>query len=343
MKRRIRITLKSSDCSGIPKVDGAGENFQGEDVEYQLMHNGVKVVKDCYYGEWMTELIYLLHGHHESQEEKVFHEILPHLSQDSIMLELGSYWGYYSLWFQEKLRNAKNYLIESDLNNLSVGVRNFDLNGMSASFHNFSIDNRTNPDQSFICESDGQERIVGSITVDDFVHKQEIPRIDLLLSDIQGYELRMLEGAADSIAQKKIRFVFISTHHHSISSDPLIHQKCIDFLKTKGACIIAKHSVSESFSGDGLIVASFFDEDQSIDEIPISRNDPSDSLFREIEYDYSELLSENRELRRRNEELCEQCDNMRAKLRSILSSNSYRITKPLRIIKSLLWKRRKAT
>lgn len=38
------------------------------------MHNGVKVIAGGYYGSWMTEIIRLLQGHHEPQEERVFYE-----------------------------------------------------------------------------------------------------------------------------------------------------------------------------------------------------------------------------------------------------------------------------
>ena len=47
-----------------------------QEQNYQLMHNGIKIIQDCYYGSWITTLIEILKGHHEPQEEKVFYEIL---------------------------------------------------------------------------------------------------------------------------------------------------------------------------------------------------------------------------------------------------------------------------
>ena len=125
-------------------------------------------------------------------------------------------------------------------------------------------------------------------SVDAFLTLIGQPYVDVLLSDIQGGEAEMLEGAAGSIERGKIRFVVISTHHHSISGDALTHQKCLEFLRDRGALTLAEHSVAESYSGDGLIVASFQPEDRHIPPIMVSRNRSTNSLFRELEYDLNE-------------------------------------------------------
>jgi hypothetical protein len=89
-KRRIKMTAGCTDSRPIPKVARAGQTFQGPDGRHQLMHNGVKVIADCYYGRWMTELIRLLKGHHEPQEEEAFHEVLQHVPGRAVMVELGA-------------------------------------------------------------------------------------------------------------------------------------------------------------------------------------------------------------------------------------------------------------
>ena len=69
----------------------AGKVFKSAKGDYQLMHNGVKVVKDCYYGysAWMSDIIFGLKGHHEPQEERVFYEILKYVPEGSVMIEWG--------------------------------------------------------------------------------------------------------------------------------------------------------------------------------------------------------------------------------------------------------------
>ncbi len=289
-KRRIRMTVACADTRSLPRVSGAGEVFDGPSGRYQLMHNGIRVIEDGYIGRWVTEIIKLLKGAHEPQEEKAFAEVLKYIPENGVMLELGSWWSYYSLWFQKEIKNAQNYMIEPDPNNLEVGRRNFALNGMEGShFFNFAIGKESIDSIIYRCyESDNVERPIQVVSVDDFVAHEEIRYIDLLLCDIQGFELEMLEGAIHCIEERKFRFMLISTHHHEISKDPLMHQKCLMFLQDHGARILLEHTVAESYSGDGLIVASLYPPDRDLPAIQVSRNLPRNSLFREAEYDLAD-------------------------------------------------------
>lgn len=287
--RRIAITSSCRDCDALPKVPDAGQTFSAEDRRYQLMHNGVRVLADGYCGPWMSELIRRLRGHHEPQEELAFHHVLEHVHPGGAMVELGSYWAYYSLWFQRRVPRARTYLIEPDPNNLQVGRVNFALNGARGEFFQYSVGRRSHEPAPFLCgDSDRVSRMVPQTSVDDFLAQVGLDRVELLLADIQGAELEMLHGARRAIEQGQLRFVFVSTHHHSISGDPLTHQRCLRFLKEHGAHLLADHSVSESFSGDGLIVASFAEEDRGLPPISLSCNRAANSLFRELEYDLAE-------------------------------------------------------
>lgn len=292
LKRRILMTVNCEDCNYISKVSNAGQTYSMNEDSYQLMHNGLKIIEGCYHGQGVTEIIRLLRGHHEPQEEKVFYEILKYVKPGSIMLELGSHWSYYSMWFQKDVPGARNYMVEPDPINIEVGKRNFILNNMIGEFYNTSIGRDSSPPIPFECESDNKIRKIPRVSVDDFLENNDINYVDLLFADIQGYEYQMLEGAVKSIANRKIRFVFLSTHHHLISNDPIIHHRCLDFLKKNKAHIIVSHTVTESYSGDGLIVASFLETDRNIPEISISRNYPTNSLFREIEFDFEEARLE---------------------------------------------------
>ncbi len=298
-KWRIAMTAACPDCDSIPKVDGAGTVVQADGYRYQLMHNGVRVLEDCYYGRWMTELIRLLRGHHEPQEERVFHDLLKHLQPGATMVELGCFWAYYSLWFQSRITGARNVMVEPDPNNLEAGRKNFALNGSVGRLIQASVGSASAPAQPFVCESDGVTREVPCVCVDDLVRDEGIERLDILLVDTQGAELSALEGAVKTIEAGKLRFVLLSTHHHSISHDPILHQRCLQFLRSRGAHIISEHSIAESYSGDGLILASFFEPDKAIPPIAISRNRASSSLFRECEFDLAEAYEEIARLRTR--------------------------------------------
>ena len=139
---RLEMTASCRDTDQIPKYPGAGGVFPGSEGLLQRMHNGLHVVAGAYHGEWMAELIRRLGGHHEPQEELLFHSVLPLLKRgDSapVMLELGSFWAYYSLWFRSVHPEGRNILVEPDPHSLEVGKRNFELNGFSGEFFHAAI------------------------------------------------------------------------------------------------------------------------------------------------------------------------------------------------------------
>ncbi len=239
MQRAMR-TISGTDSDYIPKIVGAGEIFKDGDVAYQLMHNGIKVHLNSYYGKWTNDVIWGLKGHHEPQEEKCFYEVLKYIPENATMIELGSFWAYYSLWFAFSIKGAKNYLIEPDLKRLEVGKKNFALNNKFGVFKRGYIGNVVDRDPDI----SGAE----SIILDDFIEKEGIDHINILHADIQGSEFDMLKTLKKHLI--KIDYFFISTHGFGP-----IHASCRKFLIENNYIILAEHSEQESCSGDGLIVA----------------------------------------------------------------------------------------
>ena len=85
--------------------------------------------------------------------------------------------------------------------------------------------------------------------------------------------------------------MIVSTHHRAISGDALTHQRAVESLVAAGAHVLAEHSVSESFSGDGLIAVSFDDRDRDW-TVPISFARAKDTLFGEVELEVDLALKE---------------------------------------------------
>jgi FkbM family methyltransferase len=286
-QRRIEQTTAVHDTDSIPKVQGAGDVITRDGERLQVMHNGVLVVEGGYHGAWMTEVIRRLRGHHEPQEEIAFHTVLERLAADAespTVIELGSFWAYYSMWARHRIPNARLILLEPDLNNLEVGQRNLALNGMDALILRAAVGSEHDRQVTLTWESDGQPHPARQCSVDGLMSELGLGQIDLLLCDIQGAETEMLLGAVQALAQRRIRFLVLSTHHHSISGDPLTHQRCLRLLRQAGVHLVAEHSVSESCSGDGLIVAALFPADFDLEcEVTIVR--ARDSLFGELEWD----------------------------------------------------------
>lgn len=309
-KERAEVTLACHDSDYIPKVKNAGKTVKIGDTTVQVMHNGIYVKKGAYQGEWQAKVIEGLQGIHEPQEEKVFFEVLKRIETGGTILELGSWWSYYSLWFLRAIKSAKAICCEPDPENLALGELNSRLNNYSSPeniiFYNSAAGSSDGKIINFITEKNKKIKVPVR-SVDSLLEEQKIKKLDILHMDIQGAELDALRGAAKSIKEAKVRFLFVSTHHYLISGDPLTHQKCLDFIIKNGGSIIAEHTVAESCSGDGLIVASFDSTDRNF-EVSVSLQHTNRSLFRQPEKDLGILWQAHDELLKRNTTLNKQIE-----------------------------------
>lgn len=204
------------------------------DGNYVYLHNGLKVPVSgpyAYYGGF-SSILSLNRGVHEPLEEFVFQEVIKRLPTSPLMLELGAYWGHYSMWLKVARSNATVHLVEPELQNLNVGKHNFELNGFTGEFTHAFV---------------GKDQF----EVDKYLAERKIQKVDILHSDIQGYEVQMLEDCSKSLETKIIDCLFISTHSQQL------HQEVIKRLKNQEYRI----EVSSDFdygttSFDGLIFAS---------------------------------------------------------------------------------------
>lgn len=286
-QQRAEMTIACHDADYLPRVKNAGDTQVVNGVDAQIMHNGLLVKRSGYQGEWQEKVIRALRGVHEPQEEKVFYEVSKRIKNANAMIELGSWWSYYSMWYLRDHPKAKAICCEPDPENIELGKMNMQLNGFEidkqAIFYPVASGSEEGKKLIFKTEAGNDIRTVIK-TVDNIIKDASLNKVDILHFDIQGAELETLRGAEKSIRAKKIRFVFISTHHYAISENPSIHEECLDFIETLGGTIVASHSVLESCSGDGLIVASFDPVDKDF-KVDVSHQPSHDSLFRPYEED----------------------------------------------------------
>lgn len=295
--RRVAMTLSCRDSDGIPKVKDAGEvqSLQGRAV--QVMHNGLLIDEGCYYGPWMTHVIRGLRGHHEPQEELIFDAIVSRLARSDVrnptIIEFGSFWSYYSMWFSHALDGARAVAMEPDPQYLEVGKRNAELNGLTSriQFVHGAVGGQPGEVLEFRTESTGELVPVIQHDLCSLMELGGLADVDLVMVDIQGFETVLLERARDLLTAGRVRFIVVSTHHQAISGDPLTHQRALDLLRECGAHIVGEHTVRESYSGDGLIAASF-DPDHRDLVVPISHARAKESLFGEAEYELHTLGNE---------------------------------------------------
>ncbi len=236
-RQRIRDVLACPDNERLPRVEDAGRVVDGAFV----MHNGIRILPHSYYSAEVRvqQMLEATQGVHEPQEERVFHEVLAHIPSGGVMLELGSNWGFYSLWFAREVKEARNYLVEPDARYLENGRRNFELNHQPALF-----------EQGYVgAAASVAEDGVKILCVDDFCESHGIGHLHLLHADIQGAEVDMLRGAARMLDREAVDYLFVSTHDNGK------HQECLRMLRARGFLILAEVDLDATYSFDGIIVA----------------------------------------------------------------------------------------
>ncbi|WP_373976104.1 FkbM family methyltransferase [Chitinibacter sp. SCUT-21] len=201
--------------------------------DFVFLHNGLKVKLrgDFSYYDSFSDILIINSGVHEPLEEYCFQEVLKLLSERPIMLELGAYWAHYSMWLKKTNPMATCFMVEPDEQNIKVGKFNFELNNFDGFFIN-----------AFVSKSD--------FSVDNFITSKAITRLDILHSDIQGFELDMLDGAEISLRSQIIDWVFLSTHSQEL------HYSCIKKLEYFGYNILVSSCFEHgTTSYDGFILA----------------------------------------------------------------------------------------
>jgi hypothetical protein len=232
---RFREIVSDPNNARIPRVEFAGmvlrDDRTGESTV--VMHNGIRVLlgQHAYYDDF-AQILIINRGVHEPQEEYAFGEVLKYIEPGLPMIELGSYWAFYSLWYRKRFPGAPVFLAEPDEHNLQAGRRNFQLNGESGEFIHQGIG-------------------PGGLDVNRLVQERGIDRIGLLHADIQGAEGYLLASIAPLLVAQRIDYLFVSTHSQEL------HRECLDGLRQFGYRKLAAADFdNDTFAYDGLIVAA---------------------------------------------------------------------------------------
>lgn len=275
------MTVNCRDCDGIAKVSGAGGIVAHDGECVQIMHNGLRVVAGGYHGNWMSRVIAGLEGHHEPQEERIFHHLLQAARPETLMVELASHWAYYALWYLRDVPRSRALCVEPDPQHMSIGRRNAALNDLAGRvrFVEAWVGENAQRLHTGRCESTGECRTLPQLDMKGVLELAGGRTIELLHMDAQGAELGFLHSMQRVQGESKVRFVMVSTHHWSISGSRFTHEDCLAVIQALGGHVLTEYGVHESFSGDGLIAASFDSADAEMKMPTISRNTAARSLF----------------------------------------------------------------
>lgn len=251
LEERVKLTSSCRDCDVLDRVDNAGAiEADSDGNKYQVMYNGVKILYNTYHSPWMNDIISNLNGHHEPQEELVFHHLLETLGDNANMIELGANWTYYSIWFNKVIKNPFNICIEPIETNLQNGIDNHNLNDCENMVFLKGYMGATDEKNTQFRNWDNSMLTLDRYSLTNLITNQEFSNgdkiFDIVHSDIQGGELDVLKSSINVF--HKIGYFVVSTHG-------TLHQPCLDILNENGFTVLVEHSIEESYAADGLIVA----------------------------------------------------------------------------------------
>jgi FkbM family methyltransferase len=246
LENRIRLTSSCKDCEHLERHPKAGKLETDEQGRlYQYMFNGIKILYGTYHSPWMNEIVENLNGHHEPQEELSFHFVLKTLGDSANMIELGANWAYYSIWFNKLVKNPFNLCIEPIASNMMNGQKNIELNECKNIEYVQGYLGETYSDKEIFKNWDDSLIELRRFSLEKLVNDHN-KYFDIIHADIQGDELIVLQ-ASESILPR-VGYFIISTHNDK-------HEKCLKLLNDYDFTILIEHTIEQSFSADGLIVA----------------------------------------------------------------------------------------
>jgi hypothetical protein len=205
--------------------------IEGNEV---YLHNDNRVPVSgpgAYYGPF-SQLLVINRGVHEPLEEYVFQEVLKNLPASPRMIELGAYWAHYSMWLKKERSTATAIMVEPEPNNLAAGRANFSRNGFDGEFIQAAV-------------------AKGRWELDPFMKHRNIPHVNILHVDIQGYEAELLDGGRDTLDNGLVDYLFVSTHSQ------VLHQRIVSELTQFGYRIeVSSDFDNDTTSFDGFVFAS---------------------------------------------------------------------------------------
>ena len=233
-----------------------------------LFDNGVSVYDD-HLNDFQRQR-YARNNVHEIEEEGLFVELIDSIPANGCFVNIGSAIGYYTLLAKQMSRGLTVHAVEPLERHRKWFNENILLNGFKPD--DFVIHTRA------IAMDDGQAYLAdggySSIVLDSEKHNAELEKfremnvaikpvevtsldrllesigthVDLLQMDVQGLELDVLRGGANSIEKGLVSTFLIGTH------SPVLHQGCLDFLTSRGYTI-SFEDADTSEQPDGIIVA----------------------------------------------------------------------------------------
>ena len=195
----------------------------------KLKRYGIKLFIDPF------NFIGLLLNDQKIYEYKITNYILKNLKKNSIFFDIGCNEGYYSVLASKKNYLGKTYSFEPVKSLIKIIKKNLSLNNIkNCKIYNFAIGdkNKSSTINLYHELNEGSSSIVSKYrysnktqkiiikSLDNFYKKKRFNfKIDLIKIDVEGYELKILDGMMNLINRRKINKIIVEYHFNIISKN----------------------------------------------------------------------------------------------------------------------------
>lgn len=155
-------------------------------------------------------------------------KLLMHFSKEAKnVIIAGAYFGDQAIPVADNIReNGLCHTFEPNKNNSDLIQENAKLNGLkNILVNNLALWNKSNEKLIFegedalastVLAGKSEKNILHTITIDDYVDQKKITDVKLIMIDVEGSEIKVLQGAAKTLAEQKPVVVFET---HSLYND----------------------------------------------------------------------------------------------------------------------------
>jgi len=261
----IRETLKYLSIYGTPRklIKCKWQKFKEPCVTVGIL--GSKMKLDLTKGGIHEDLF--MNGFREPEATIVMQDIL---TPKMTVLDIGANIGYYALM---EARRCKSVIaIEPDVNNYEHLTENIEINGYeNIVTHRLAVGDKSGRIDFALSKVPNWHRVavggekdvisVPAIRLDDF---KDLPKIDLLRMDVEGYEYNILNGGRNFIMQDKPD-MFIEVHRDLLKNFGHSARELFELLAIYGYSIYKSFVIAKpSYSGK---IADLLDDKKAMHEL----------------------------------------------------------------------------
>jgi FkbM family methyltransferase len=204
----------------------ADELFMGEAFS-KTLQNGLKI-NFVYNSKIAREFLLSNPAVPDHVWEPQTTKLLLHFSKNaSNVIIAGAYFGDQAIPVANNIKETGTcHTFEPNKNNSDLIIENAKLNDLkNILINNLALWNKSNEKLIFegedalastIVAKEAAANVLHTITIDDYVEQNKVGKVDLLMIDVEGSEIKVLEGAVEMLKQNKPVVVFET---HSLYDD----------------------------------------------------------------------------------------------------------------------------